>query len=245
MHKDLRQQSVEFVNSQPFFGTAIGGSLGADTATMHDIVAFTRSCIRNDRPVHLLGIGGIVDIFHGVRQGIDTFDCVHPTRLARHGGALVKASHWDDVATYMDNGDDIIRKNALKWEDVAMDRTSPEYRVMKKERSVARRAAKQLREKRAGMQKIRPHISLTKSPFTDDPRPIDSKCGCYACKNFSRSYIHHLFKSNEMLGPMLLTAHNVYFMNALMKDIRIGIETDTLDAVEKEYVHPTLLAEGG
>ena len=53
--------------------------------------------MRDDRPVHLLGIGGVRDIFHGVRQGIDTFDCVHPSRLGRHGGALVLASHWDEI----------------------------------------------------------------------------------------------------------------------------------------------------
>ena len=52
--------------------------------------------VRDDRPVHLLGIGGVRDIFHGVRQGIDTFDCVHPSRLGRHGGALVLATHWDE-----------------------------------------------------------------------------------------------------------------------------------------------------
>lgn len=57
---------------------------------MHDIVAYTRARVRDDRPVHLLGIGGVRDIFHGVRHGIDTFDCVHPSRLARHGGALGK-----------------------------------------------------------------------------------------------------------------------------------------------------------
>jgi Queuine tRNA-ribosyltransferase len=86
VYEDLRTESVDFINTHPFFGTAIGGSLGATKQDMHDIVAFTRNLIRDDRPVHLLGIGGIRDIFHGVRQGIDTFDCVHPTRLGRHGG---------------------------------------------------------------------------------------------------------------------------------------------------------------
>lgn len=79
-----------------FFGIAIGGSLGATKKDMHDIVAFTRKLIRNDRPIHLLGIGGIRDIFHGVRLGIDTFDCVHPSRLGRHGGALVMAAFWEE-----------------------------------------------------------------------------------------------------------------------------------------------------
>ncbi|CAM9815923.1 unnamed protein product, partial [Sphacelaria rigidula] len=95
---DLRKEAVAFVNKQPFFGIAIGGSLGADKATMHSVVKDTMKGVRRDRPVHLLGIGGISDIFHGVRQGIDTFDCVHPTRLGRHGGALVKAKFWEEDA---------------------------------------------------------------------------------------------------------------------------------------------------
>jgi len=96
VHQDLRDESTDFANRQPFFGTAIGGSLGADRETMHDVVGYTAARCRPDRPIHLLGIGGIRDIFHGVRSGIDTFDCVHPTRLGRHGGALVQARYWDE-----------------------------------------------------------------------------------------------------------------------------------------------------
>jgi queuine tRNA-ribosyltransferase len=92
VYSDLREQSVDFVNSNNFFGNAIGGSLGADKTQMADIVAFTTEKLRKDRPLHLLGIGGIADIFNGVKCGVDTFDCVHPTRLARHGGALVRPS---------------------------------------------------------------------------------------------------------------------------------------------------------
>lgn len=90
IHEDLRTISTTFVNEQDFFGHAIGGSLGASKEQMYDIVHFTTTKLRADRPIHLLGIGGIRDIFSGVEAGIDTFDCVHPTRLARHGGALVK-----------------------------------------------------------------------------------------------------------------------------------------------------------
>jgi queuine tRNA-ribosyltransferase len=96
VYSDLRDDSTAFVNSQNFFGTAIGGSLGDTRKGMHEIVAYTRARVRDDRPVHLLGIGGVLDIFNGVRQGIDTFDCVGPMRLARHGGALVLAAHWDE-----------------------------------------------------------------------------------------------------------------------------------------------------
>ena len=97
IYKDLRQESTSFVNSQPFFGHAVGGSLGANKEQMEEVVSYTMSLLSPERPVHLLGIGGIRDIFHGVAQGIDTFDCVHPTRLARHGGALVKTHYWQEA----------------------------------------------------------------------------------------------------------------------------------------------------
>lgn len=90
VYQDLRQESCDYVNSQNFFGHAIGGSLGAEKTQMYDVVAYTTEILDRSRPIHLLGIGGVSDIFNGVEQGIDTFDCVHPTRLARHGGALVK-----------------------------------------------------------------------------------------------------------------------------------------------------------
>ena len=89
VYPELRKESAAFVNEHDFFASAIGGSLGADKAQMQDVVAMTMAELNPERPVHLLGIGGLADIIHGVQQGIDTFDCVHPTRLARHGGALV------------------------------------------------------------------------------------------------------------------------------------------------------------
>ncbi len=89
IYEDLRKQSIDFVNNNPFFAHAIGGSLGSSKEQMYDIVSFTAPQLCPSRPIHLLGIGGVRDIFHGVTCGIDTFDCVHPTRLARHGGALV------------------------------------------------------------------------------------------------------------------------------------------------------------
>jgi queuine tRNA-ribosyltransferase len=92
VYPDLRQEGADFVNSQDFFGHAIGGSLGADKDQMAEVVSFTAPLLDRARPIHLLGIGGVSDIFMGVHQGIDTFDCVHPTRMARHGGALVKGA---------------------------------------------------------------------------------------------------------------------------------------------------------
>lgn len=101
IYDDLRQQSADFVNQHDFFGNAVGGSLGANKQQMYDVVAYTMNILDRTRPTHLLGIGGIEDILHGVLQGIDTFDCVHPTRIARHGGALVKPWHRDQEREHL------------------------------------------------------------------------------------------------------------------------------------------------
>lgn len=93
VYPDLRKISADFVNQHDFFAHAIGGSLGASKEQMYEIVSWTMRELDPKRPVHLLGIGGIRDIFNGVEQGVDTFDCVHPTRLARHGGALLRAAN--------------------------------------------------------------------------------------------------------------------------------------------------------
>ncbi|NNG03403.1 MAG: tRNA guanosine(34) transglycosylase Tgt [Inquilinus sp.] len=92
VYPDLRRESTEYTAGRPFFGTAVGGSLGAHKDQMYEVVSYCAPHIHPDRPVHLLGIGGFADIFAGVRLGIDTFDCVHPTRVARHGWALMKGA---------------------------------------------------------------------------------------------------------------------------------------------------------
>ncbi|HYE00667.1 MAG TPA: tRNA guanosine(34) transglycosylase Tgt [Alphaproteobacteria bacterium] len=89
VYEDLRRESAAYTADRPFFGTAVGGSLGGTKQEMYEVVAMTMPMVHPDRPVHLLGIGGIQDIFNGVRQGIDTFDCVSPTRIARHGWAII------------------------------------------------------------------------------------------------------------------------------------------------------------
>lgn len=180
VYQDLRQEGVDFVNSQDFFGHAIGGSLGADKDQMAEVVSYTASKLDEKRPIHLLGIGGVQDIFRGVRDGIDTFDCVHPTRVARHGGALVKG----------------------------------------------------------GDEKGRDHINLKNSRFKDDSGPIETGCNCHVCQNYSRAYIHHLLKAQELLAHQLITYHNVAFMNRLMNEIRDNIANDgDLFALEKDWVN--------
>ncbi|QJC27380.1 queuine tRNA-ribosyltransferase [Anaplasma platys] len=96
IYQELRQMNCEFANDAAFFGNAIGGSLGSCKQQMYDTVQMTNSMLDKGRPVHLLGIGNVVDIFHGALLGVDTFDCVYPTRIARHGAALVKPANRDN-----------------------------------------------------------------------------------------------------------------------------------------------------
>lgn len=181
VYEDLRLEACDFVNSQPFFGHAIGGSLGAHKEQMYDVVAMTTKRLDPNRPIHLLGIGGVRDIFEGVAQGIDTFDCVHPTRLARHGGALVRPP------------------SALK--------------------------------------EGADHINLRNRACREDPNPIEPDCFCPTCQTYSRSYLHHLLKAQELLGMTLITMHNVAFMNRLLEAIRLAIAQGRLNEERKLWVN--------
>jgi queuine tRNA-ribosyltransferase len=110
---DLRQQSSEAVSDQGFFGLAIGGPLGmgVDGADLDAVVDMCVPYVDRSKPMHLLGIGGIRDILDNVIKGMDTFDCVTPTRLARHGAALIKGRGEDHVnlrnAPYKDSTDPV------------------------------------------------------------------------------------------------------------------------------------------
>jgi queuine tRNA-ribosyltransferase len=89
VYEDLRAESAQAVSESEVDGIAIGGSLGADKAEMYRVVDRTTARLPDDRPRHLLGIGEIDDLIRGVELGVDTFDCAMPTRLGRHGMALV------------------------------------------------------------------------------------------------------------------------------------------------------------
>ena len=91
IYDDLREESIDFnINKIETFGIAIGGSLGSSKEEMYRVVNFTAPKLGNKHPIHLLGIGDPRDIWSLVKSGVDTFDCVSPTRLARHGSALTK-----------------------------------------------------------------------------------------------------------------------------------------------------------
>lgn len=181
VYQDLRKESCDFVNSQDFYGHAVGGSLGASKDQMYDVVALTTELLSPDRPIHLLGIGGIRDIFNGVAHGIDTFDCVHPTRLARHGGALVRPHNMPEDTK-------------------------------------------------------REHINLRNSRYRLDFTPIEADCDCSTCAHFTKGYIHHLLKAQELLAYTLITVHNVRYMNRLLEAIRQAIHDDRLEEEAKNWL---------
>lgn len=169
--QDLRERSVETIGGMPFQGFAIGGSLGKCKADMHQVLDWTVPGLPADRPRHLLGIGEVDDLFECVERGIDTFDCVIPTRFARTANLFVP---------YGTQG-------------------------------AGRRGT----------------LVLRHAAHARDPRPVDPDCTCYCCQNFSRGYLRHLFKSDELLAYVLGTIHNLHFMLGLMREIRASLEDGT------------------
>ncbi|GAI58918.1 unnamed protein product, partial [marine sediment metagenome] len=79
------------------------------------------------------------------------------------------------------------------------------------------------------------NISITNAKYKDDFTPLDSKCQCYTCQNFTRAYLRHLYISKEILGSILGTIHNLYFMSSLMKNIRLALLGDRLLEFKEEF----------
>ncbi len=184
VYDDLRRASAAFLLERPFFGHAIGGSLGQSKAQMYEVVDFTNAALASPKPVHLLGIGGVEDVFHCVTLGIDTFDCVAPTRMARHGAALVPAAVGEGAA----------------------------------------------------VKRSEPRLNMRNARFKTDRTPLDPSCGCETCTTYTRAYLHHLFKADELTGQTLLTIHNIATMNRVMADVRTGIAVGSLDDARRFWL---------
>jgi queuine tRNA-ribosyltransferase len=123
-------------------------------------------------PRHLLGVGHPEDLVMGMAQGIDTFDCVMPTRTARNGGALTMAGR----------------------------------------------------------------LNVRNAGFATDGRPLDAKCACYACRNYSRGAIRHFIQAGEILGLHLLTVHNLHFTVDLMRQARESLLAGTFPAFRDGFL---------
>ncbi len=181
--KDLRQQSAEFIRAQDFDGLGIGGvAVGESKKEMVSVLDWVMPVLDKDeksRPVHLLGVGEIDDIFLAVEKGIDMVDCVMPTRLGRMG--------W------------ILSKNPkLKNKDFRYDITKPE--------------------------------------FAGDRGAPEPGCTCYLCQNFSRAYLHHLFRARELLAYRLATYHNLFFIEQLFAKIREAIKKGEFSKLKKQWL---------
>jgi len=157
--RDLRVKSARFIGNLPFDRLAIGGALGRFKKDMFRILGWVMPELPSSLPRHLLGIGQPQDLLQAVKFGIDLFDCVYPTRLARHGTFLTHEGE----------------------------------------------------------------LNILRARYRTDKGPIMKNCSCYTCQNFSRAYLHHLFKSQEILGLRLATYHNLWFINQLMRKIRRDI----------------------
>jgi queuine tRNA-ribosyltransferase len=176
---DLRRASAEYIAALPFDGLCIGGSLGKDKQQIGEVVDMTVPHLPDHLPRHLLGIGDVDDLIEGVARGIDMFDCVSPTRLGRHGAALV-------------------RDPARRWK-----------------------------------------LNVANAALREDDGPLEPTCGCYTCRHFSRAYIHHLFRAQELLGIRLVSLHNVAFLLDLMRQIRASIREGRFGELRAEWLSAT------
>lgn len=170
---DLRERSARFLMELAFPGYGIGGlSVGESKPDMYAMLDVLNPILPQDKPRYLMGVGAAEDLVNGVLRGIDIFDCVIPTRLARHGAAMVAGGR----------------------------------------------------------------LNMNNANFKRDPDPIDSACDCYTCRHFSRAYLRHLVKSNEILGHVLLTTHNVHFLLDLMRRVRSHIFDGTVTDFAREFL---------
>ena len=172
MYKDLREQSAREITAIDLPGYAIGGlSVGEPKEMMYEVLDYTVPLLPEDKPRYLMGVGSPDDLLEGVLRGIDMFDCVLPTRIARNGTAMTSQGK-------------VVVRNASYAED-----------------------------------------------FTS----LDPECDCYTCRNYTKAYLRHLIKCNEILGARLLTIHNLHFLLKLMENVREAIREDRLLDYKKDF----------
>ncbi len=179
-YPDLRERSVSGLLEIGFDGYAIGGvSVGEPEAEMLSAIESAEASLPTDQPRYAMGLGTPPQMIEMIARGVDMFDCVLPTRIARNGTAF----------TY--------------------------YRC----------------------------LSLKNAAFAEDPGPIEEGCQCYACRNFSRSYIRHLIKAEEILGLRLVTLHNLHFYLNLMRLARSAILEGRFAEFRNQFVSKYLRSE--
>ena len=172
MYRDLREESAKAIVDLDLPGYAIGGlSVGEPKDLMLEVLDYSADFLPADKARYLMGVGTPDYLFEGVERGVDMFDCVLPTRIARNGTAMTSRGK-------------VVIKNAKYQKDFS---------------------------------------------------PLDPNCDCYTCRNYSRAYLRHLFKANEILSSMLLSEHNLYFLVKMMENIRKAIEEDRFNEYKNEF----------
>ena len=174
IYEDLRDKSYEELSQydDDFSGYAVGGlAVGEPREDMYRILHYSTPKLPENKPRYLMGVGEPLDMLEAVESGIDMMDCVHPTRIGRHGTVFTKYGR-------------LVIKN--------------------------------------------------QSYYRDD-RPLD-ECDCYVCKNYTRAYIRHLFKAEEILGQRLATYHNLYFLIKLMDNARRAIKEGKFKEYKEEFI---------
>jgi queuine tRNA-ribosyltransferase len=172
MFKDLRKKSTEDLLSIGFDGYAVGGvSVGEPKEEMHEIIYYNAPLLPQDKPRYLMGIGDFVDMLAAVDAGFDMFDCIMPTRNARHGTLFTSTGRF----------------------------------------------------------------SIRNKEFEYDSSPLDPDCSCYACKNFSKAYLRHLFISREILSMRLNTLHNLHFYQTFFRNMRAAIEAGKFGEYKRKW----------
>jgi queuine tRNA-ribosyltransferase len=196
VYRDLRRKAAEFVVSQNLPGVALGGeTIGYNMEKTTEIVEWLRDLLPVEKPRYCMGLGrDPQDIITAIKMGIDLFDCVAPTRMARNG------------ALY--NGTLVIpAKAGIHTDNYSMDSWSKPG----------------MTERKFHFQSEFPkgRLNIVNSRFKNDQQPIDEQCDCPACRGgFSRSYLRHLFKSRELLYYRLASLHNIRFMIRLCEQMR-------------------------
>ncbi len=173
-YEDLRIDHMKRIAELDLDGYAIGGLAVGETAEeMYAIIEAVEPHAPKDRPRYLMGVGTPQNIVEAVYRGVDFFDCVMPSRNARHG-------------------------NLFTWEG---------------------------------------KLTILNERYKTDPNPISPSCQCPTCRRYSRAYIRHLLKVNEMLGMRLCVLHNLYFYNELMAKIREALDNGEYEAFYRRYVN--------
>ncbi len=171
-YKDLRIEHMKKIRELDLDGYAIGGLAVGETAQeMYETIETVEPYMPEDKIRYLMGVGTPANILEGVNRGVDLFDCVMPSRNARHG-------------------------NLFTWSGT---------------------------------------VNILNAKYELDKSPIDPECDCPTCRNFSKAYLRHLFKSGEMLGMRLAVIHNLYLYNTLLEKIRIALDNDEFDCLYDKY----------